>query len=496
MRGIPGGLSRRIAVIALVVGWTPTDARPEVVVFAEGGSAQLPAEVDGRTVRLDGPEGPVEFLREDFLAIEPGHWPEDDWPGLRDRALTGDAEGRYRAAWWALERGLTPEAVAMLRSAHERHPSFRPVAHLVSVLDLLDRPAAGPDLSSLRDVLPGRPFSVSESGRIVLLHQHDDARAADRLELLDRVMTTFYLTFSAQGFRLQVPPEKLVVVWFAEEADYLDYIRSEAGESFLTTRGYYHPTRRVVFVTTPRSRADESRRQAARFARLRELDRAEAALDSVPPGARFRLELSGERPRVLDRDAASRVISRLRREARREDLLQDLDRRHSEGAAAVHELVHQLVVASGLAPAYHRFPVWLHEGIAMQFEAFRGGRWAGLAAIPPHRLDQWRSLRSAPPIEPILRDEGFGAGYVADRYAAAWALVWFLRSEEPARFASYLDRLRNPSGLAASGAGGGAVSSFRAAMGTDLDGLRSRWAGRMSGLETPLDSATTEPKPD
>lgn len=496
MRGSPGRFRGWLAAVALAIGVTPPAGRAEVLVFDGGGVVQLPAELDGDVVRLDGPDGPVEFLREDFLSIKPGHWPEDDWPSLRDRALSGDAQDRYRAAWWALECGLTPEAVAMLRSAYREDPSLEPVARLVSVLDQWEEPAPPADLSPLRAVLPGGPFSVVENGRIVLLHQHDDALAADRLDLLDRVATTFYLTFSAQGFRLRPPPEKLVIVWFAEETDYLDYIRKEAGESFLTTRGYYHPTRRVVFVTSPRGRADAPRWQAARHSRIEELDRAESALASAPPGARLRLELPGERPRVLDRDSASRAVSRLRRAIRREDLLRSLDRSHSESAAAVHELVHQLVIASGLAPGYHRFPVWLHEGIAMQFEAFRGGRWAGLGTIPPHRLDQWRALRSAPSIEPILRDEGFGAGYVPDRYAAAWALVWFLRSEQPERFASYLDRLRNPSGLGSTAAGEGAVLAFRDAFGGNLDGLRSRWIERLSGLSSPLDGASGSTKQD
>jgi hypothetical protein len=477
-----------IGVVLLALGPLISASRGELVVFAEGGAAQLPAEFDGEVVRLIGPEGPVEFLRDDFRAIVPGHWPESDWPALRDRALAGDASRRYSAAWWALEHGLTGEAVAMLRAANQADPGLQPVRQLVELLDRLGRPAATPDLAPLLKVLPGRPFSRIEDERLVLLHQLDEEEeAAGRLDMLHQVLTTFYLTFAAQGFPLQVPPEKLVAVWFAEEADYLEYIRKEAGESFLTTRGYYHPTRRVVFFTNPRSRAEDRRLEASRRARLDELDRAELALASVPPGARFRFGISGERPRILDREAASRLVSRLRRDTRREELLRLLDRSHADSAAAVHELVHQLVIASGLAPGYDRFPVWLHEGIAMQFEAFRGGRWGGLGSIPTHRLDQWRALPSAPPIGPILRDEGFGGGYVADRYASAWGLAWFLRSEQPERFVAFLDRLRNPVGEPAQGPGGRVESAFRTSFGPDLDRLRSDWIAALGALQSPLE---------
>jgi hypothetical protein len=482
------GIVESIGVVLFALGLLLPSARGELVVFAEGGAAQLPAEFDGEVVRLIGPEGPVEFLRDDFHTIVPGHWPEADWPDLRDRALAGDASRRYSAAWWALEHGLIDEAVAMLRSANESDPGLQPVAQLIELLDRLDRPAASPDLASLRKVLPGGSFSVVENDRLVLLHQHDEAEAAGRLDLLDRVLTAFFLSFAAQGFPLQVPPEKLVAVWFAEESDYLDYIRKEVGESFLTTRGYYHPTRRVVFFINPRNRGEDRRLEAARKARLLELDRAEASLSSVPAGARFRFGISGERPRILDRASASRLVSRLRRDTQREELLRLLDRSHAGSAAAVHEVVHQLVIASGLAPGYDRFPVWLHEGIAMQFEAFRGGRWAGLGSIPAHRLDQWRALPYPPPIEPILRDEGFGSGYVVDRYASAWALVWFLRTEQPERFVAFLDRLRNPIGEPSLEPGDRVLSAFWASFGPDLDGLRSDWITGLGALRSPLEA--------
>lgn len=465
---------------ALLVAVAPASA--ELLYFAEGGEAQLPVEIEGDVVRVITPDGSIPFQTEDFQAIVPGHWPEHEWPKRREQAEAGEAADRFRAAWWAIEHGLTPEGSAMLRSAHERDPTLEPVARLVSILDQLNQPAQTPDLTALRKVLRS-DFKVTETPRLLLLHQHDAAEATERLGLLDRIVTTFYLTFTTIGFELRVPSEKLVAVWFAEESDYLDFVRREAGDAFLTTRGYYHPTRRVVFVSDRRNRPDFQRSTTELRHRLDELDQAERSFVDVAPTASFRLSLSGEPSRTVNRSEAERLLDRLRRDTQRKLLLQKLEQQRSDQTAAVHELVHQLVIASGLAPQYDRFPIWLHEGIAMQFEAFRGGRWAGLADVPGHRLDQWRRLRSAPAIDAIARDEGFGQGYAPAPYAAAWALVFHLRTKQPEGFVALLDQLRNPrSGSSAEGA-----AAFQAVFGHDSDIVRREWIENLQNLRTPIE---------
>lgn len=472
-----------LVVLSSVFGLT--SVRGDLLTFVDGSIVQLPAEVDGSVVRLVGPDGPREFLLDDFRTIVPGHWPPSEWPDRRDRALAADAPDRLRASWWALERGLTDEAVSMLRSAAEADSSLEPAARLVSVAGRLEQPGRSPDLAPLRRVLPS-DLSTVENARIVLLHQHSDEEAADRLDLLDRVLTSFVLTFSALGFDMQIPPEKLVVVWLADEADYLSFIRNEAGSAFLKTRGYYHPTRRVVVVFDGRSRPDHRKTRAGLEARLEELDRAEGSLSSMPPNGRFHLTLPGDRPRMLTLDGASEVMDRLRRETHRDILTLELDCLQVDQAAAVHELIHQAVIATGLAPRFESFPVWLHEGIATQFEAFRGADWAGLGAASPYRLERWRTFRTPPPLEPLLRDEGLDRAYSADHYAAAWALVYHLRSNRPDALVSLIDQLRNP-GL---GQGGGSpgLPAFRSAVGPDLNAFRLDWFKAMRSVRLPTET--------
>src|SRR5262249_36185174 len=82
-----------------------------------------------------------------------------------------------------------------------------------------------------------------------------------------------------------------------------------------------------------------------------------------------------------------------------------------------------------LAPQHDDLPLWLHEGLATQFEVIRGGRWAGFGRAHDLRLPDWRRIDPRPRLVPLLRDAGFGHGYQRDAYAAAWALVYYLRKE-------------------------------------------------------------------
>ena len=164
----------------------------------------------------------------------------------------------------------------------------------------------------------------------------------------------------------------------------------------------------------------------------------------------MRLELAGEAARTLTKAEARTALDRLGRDARRQRLLLDLDRRAIDDGITAHETVHQLVTASGLAPRHDDFPLWLHEGFAADFEVVRGGRWAGIGRAHDIRLPDWRAIDPAPRLAPLLRDVGFGRGYRRDLYAQAWALVYFLRKQHPREFVTFLDLLRTPDDEASS----------------------------------------------
>ncbi len=430
--------------------WLGT-ARAELVYFAKGGQAQVEARVEGTTVRLRTPAGPKTFDRGDFLAIVPGHDPAAEWPRRREVALRdGSASVLFEAFWWALENGLTEEAVALLRAGRPVVGGHAPARRALAMIDALDAPCPDADLEPVRRLLGRSRFAEIRGAHVVLLHQGDDAEARERLEVLDRVASTFCLVLAAQGIEQPPPGRRLVSVYFARQGDYVAFLRRAEADAFATTQGYFHPNLGAVFA----------------------FDTRDGEGQAAPRRALARRKAAGLDGSEVDRQA----------------LLLDLDWRAVDLGIAAHETIHQLTATSGLAPSFDAFPLWLHEGFAAQFEVVRGGRWAGVGRAHDFRLADWRSIRPAPRLAPLLRDSGFGHGYGRDVYAESWALVHFLRKTRPREFLTFLDLLRapRPDNIAPNDR---SVEAFHAAFGDDLAGLESAWRRHVATLETPLESA-------
>ena len=434
---------RRMGWAALLV-LAPGLAWADLLEFAQGGKVQLPATVQGDQVELTTPDGPKVFDRADFKTITPDPDPTAEWPAMRDRASQGDASARFEAVWWALEHGLTPEAVALLdasRADGANHPATR---RALAMLDALRAPCPDADLVSVRKALSTSRFEVLAGEHVVLLHQLDAPTARERLEVAERVVTTFCLTLAAQGLPVAVPGRRMISVCFADRGDYASFLRGAEASTFADTQGYYHPAYRAVFAFDARGGEDQRTRRRALANRARA---------GVPASEIDRLTL-----------------------------LLDLDRRAIDLGIVAHETVHQLAVATGIEPRSDAFPVWLHEGLAAQFEVVRGGRWAGVGRVNDLRLPDWRAIRPAPRLAPLLRDAGLGQGYRRDLYAESWALVYFLRKTRPDGFRTYLDLLRVPGPEADRHA-----SAFRSAFGPGLDTLEVEWRRYLDGLRTPFE---------
>jgi hypothetical protein len=431
---------RFVVAFLLATAWSSTTPA-DFLYFRRGGAAQLPIHREGDTVVVHAPSGPIAFAPEDFRAIVPGGDPLAEWPSRRDASRGQGPDARLAAAWWALENGLTPEATAALRDLHASDPSHEPTATLVRALDSVVPPLPDPDLSGLKSALGGT-FREATSAHFVLLHQGDDAEARSRLDLLERVYATFYLVFAGHGFALTPPSAKLPAAVYARRSDYLAFLDREGARAFATAHGYYHPTRRVVVSSDPRDHPAYLRRSM-----------------EIRPG----------------RDAA------------RLALLLDLERLSIDLGLAAHEATHQFVAASGLAPRPDAFPTWLHEGLAMQFEVIRGGRWAGVGRANDLRLPDYRAIRPAPRLAPIARDAEFGHGYRRDLYAEAWALVDFLRRDRPSEFSRFLDLLRAPPDGQSSDAR--AFASFRTCFGPDVSTLEAEWHRALREVQAPLERA-------
>ena len=473
---------------------SPSQPVPTCCTSRRAERSRPPASIEGNHVVIELPEGKYEFLREDFRKLVPGFTPQREWDARRQEAQSAGFTARYEAVWWAIENGLASEAAAELRASHGTTRTHAPTARMVAALDKLDGRATDPELLRVPQG-PGNLDQHRSGPHVVLLHQPGRRHEAEeRVALLERVITGYYLLFAAQGIELSVPTRRLIFAWFADQKDYLAFLHSQNADAFATTRGYYHPTwNAVVAYDAPSSDRQQSGQETA-SARREELRQFQTTVDRLPARARLRVTLTGESARTLGRADALALIDRLEREVRREELLLDLERRAINDGTATHEMIHLLAANSGLLPRHDAFPIWLQEGLAMQFEVIRGGRWAGIGRVHDLRLPDWRRIQPPPPLEPLVRDTGYGRGYQRDLYAQAWSLVYYLRAQHPEQFLTFLDLLRSPDAALAE------LSPGRSLLSTAFQPrLRHRSRGpraRLARVHVHAPDAPGAPRPD
>jgi len=489
---VPGSSKAVRRLAGLVAAWCSLGGavRADLIYFRNGGEIQVPVAVRGDSIVIDLAGEEYVFPPEDVRERLPGFFPADEWSGRAARALAAGTDARFANAWWALENGLTDEAVAELKAIHQVAPEHGPTARMTAMIARLEPPCTDPDIPGFRGALRVA-FETARGPHVLLLHQHSDAQAADRVALLERIVTSYYLMFAGSGIDLRVPGRRIVFAWFADRADYLDFLKSQGAGAFATTRGYYHPTWNAVVSHDARSAESDIREQAVFAARRDELKRFQAILDRLPPRARARVVFVDEPARTVGKVDGAALIDRLEREVRRRELLLADRRIAMDDGIAAHETIHLLAAASGLQPRHGAFPIWLQEGLAMQFEVVRGGRWAGIGRAHDIRLADWRNITPPPPLEPLIRDSGFGRGYQRDPYVQAWALVYFLRARRSDQFVTFLDLLRNPSPGSATDDGSASptppLDAFRRAFNADLAPLEREWHDFLREAATPLE---------
>ena len=138
-----------------------------------------------------------------------------------------------------------------------------------------------------------------------------------------------------------------------------------------------------------------------------------------------------------------------------------------------------------------RSRIWLHEGLAAQFEVIRGGRWAGISRAHDLRLPDWRRLQIPLRLERLVRDAGFGRGYQARPLCPGLGTGLFPSHPAPAAVPD-LHRpaceVRTLADSPPSEPRATAFSTpFKRAFGTDLDGLERDWHQFMKTVQTPLE---------
>ncbi len=416
---------RRLLLLLLGAGLAFTrPAGADWLRFKGGGNIRVDTTRQGDTIRITAPGGPWRFPASVFDEIRP----EEDTAELDRRladAWSKSAPGdRWPILAEALGRNRRELYAAWLDGSEPNADEDPRVTRCRKVLRNWKR---GNKANSPRPVRAILPPNLREAGseHAILLHQHADEPeiVRERLELVEDVAIGLAMMLAAQGSELAPPSQPLVSAYLRRRDEYLAVLHRQNANAFLGTRGFYHPTLKFVLAHDHRGRS------------------------GTPP--------------------APSKDDRLR-------LLATLEHRSTDLGLLAHETIHQLTVATGLIPRVEALPRWLHEGLAMQFEAIQVDRWAGLARVSPYRHDDWQPFANDARMAPLLRDEGLQGGYNQGAYARSWAFVWFLRSEHPDSLVALLKLLPDQPGQS--------NAIVRQQLGQPIQAIETEWRTAMGKL--------------
>lgn len=391
-------------------------------VFVLSGSAVVaPSQMIVFRKERNGPQvyfhlGEVKFVKAPTL---------DQEFNKRMRQAGKDPGACMQAGIWALKRGMLLDSYKAADKARDIDPAH-PAASLVAEL----RQAMKPTLTDDSEAEQKLRSSVSRDGMRIVQSKHfllltdTDAEppkgrakscAHERLDLLEKCYETFLLLFHSQNISLDIPREKLPIVLFKNQADFLDAAKrikpALAGES-----GFWDPVGNVCyFHNGAGQRIDLLAKLRERIKTIRETD-AKRARD----------------PELIRH---SKVL----------EFLAETERESCDMKAVSREICNQIAAPTGLLPRDTTVPRWVREGMATYFETPAGAAWAGIGAVTEWRLSSYRELAwrdlSRSNIDFIVADKIFASAQKPEDQRAAvgqaWALTHFLVENHFAELAAF-----------------------------------------------------------
>jgi hypothetical protein len=268
------------------------------------------------------------------------------------------------------------------------------------------------------------PFEVVTTKHYVICTSARKKYAQWCGNLFERLYSSFHNHWKQRGMKLSEPEFPLVAIVFATEKEFARFATQDAGADAATAKGYYSiATNRMVLYDL-------------------------TAADSRPMG-----------------DA---------------DIDKQLAAVPYNIATVVHEATHQIAFNSGMHTRFADNPLWLVEGMAMYFETpdlSNKSGWKTAGAVNGERLAQFRDFvsagrRKADSLKTLISsDARFNdSEQMADAYAEAWVLSYFLIRTKKDAYVKYLNTLSEKPPLVGD-APEERLAEFRKAFGEDLNQL-------------------------
>lgn len=399
---------------------------------------------------------------------------------LQKAKKDGTADAMMVAARWALKHGLldefkeTVDAVLAIDPAHKNALSVKELEKLIAQ-PLGDTEALK---AFMKRYCPKNDMKFEESDHYILLHDTPDnpgqpragekrrlPRAKARLELLEKVYEVFLYRFYANGVKLEIPKEKLMVLLFREHSDYDRFVATLSPDLQSAAGFWSDVTNIAVFYDQGTHESSEGLLRLAKAA-----DQHYEKLGRSDPG----------------RGDAKRFADAL-------NLLVRIDHENQDIEVVSHECTHQMAGNTGLMPRRVDVPSWVHEGLATYFEAPSNATWAGIGAVNKQRKELYDALGGIDEISNVdfiitnevfdrARRRGSHIG-ILHGYAQAWALTHFLMEnyfEEFVQFYKLLGEMPNDITMSPELL----TKVFDASFTTDRATLNREWKSYMAGLKT------------
>ncbi len=383
-----------------------------------------------------------------------------------------DPEAVMKAAVWALKKAQLPEFYKGIDKVLELDPKNEAALKVLELKKRMKEPL--PDNSQAEQrfrALVKRPnMKIEMSNHYMLMHDTDPkppkgktkSRAAQRLDLLEKVYESFMLLFHAQDVQLDIPTERMMVVLFKNFDQFQEHSIA-IHPSLASAAGFYDPISNVAY-----------------FYDFATDDLAEA-LDKVAKV--FRDAARDARKWRNNPDAI--------RYAKLIDMLLDVANDNSDVTVVSHECTHQMAGNTGLFPRHIRTPHWVHEGLASYFEVPSDGTWAGIGAVSRRRVTAYRELAAADRmkivsnVDFVVSDQIFQLGSEFG-YAFGWAMTHFMIENHLKEFVDFYrilgevppDVRLSPDML---------VKLFHHAVKSDIHALDAEWKAYMKSLKTDLE---------
>lgn len=422
-------------------------------------------------IEFTHPMGTIALSRDNATVIKcPTKQEEFDRLFLKAKR-SGTIEDFLAAANQAIRRGLLKEFKECCNAAYHADPEHPAIKRLLEARDRMRQPIDDGDrpLDELKEFVDRESMVVATSPHYVMLHDTGKStsgkgrktRSEKRLELLETVYQSYFMKFALDGVVLPAPTERMKVVLFGEEKDYLSF-STQLDSSLGSALGYWSPKNNIaVFFdqgTTQRMRALQA--------------------------------LSEELQRQKIKARGTVVSKETAHLANTLELLVKIIREEDDIEVVSHEATHQLAGNTGLMPRDKVAMRWAHEGLASYFETSSDAGWGGIGAVNQGRLKGYRRVSSDPqraPIEVLVSDLLFDAAKDgrerSDAYGQAWALTHFLMETRSKKLVEYYRKVSEISESEEGIPREQLIEYFRDAFG-DLRDLESQWHRYMESLKT------------